>query len=130
MKKIYAIRVAESYVSKYVNFEAALTDSLTEAELYDKKSKAEEINEKIKLIFSDANVVEINFRENSDPKKFPKCGIFVIKLSNDKYWTWNYFNKDSVCDSINKDSLFESSKECQKRIKNDKLDGKVVELCL
>lgn len=128
MKKIYAIKVNESYLSKYEDFEAVLTDTIKEAILFSDKDKALEINEKIQLVFDNSSVVEISFREKSDPKTFSKKGLFVIKYDNDNYWTWNYFGLCNESSSISKDSFFDNYKDCYKRIKMDKLNAKVVEL--
>lgn len=127
MNKAYLVCVEGKYLKSLVNFEVSLTYEITEALFLDCDGAIDLANELLELGYN-AQAIAYTYKEIEDPRRFNKKGIFVIKMNDGSYWTWDYYGNIKTTEHITREAFLDSYKECQKRIKFQKINGKAVEL--
>ncbi len=127
MNNVYLVCVEGSYLKNIENFTVSFTKEFMQANFYNYEEALKTVNDLIMLGY-DASAILYNFQEIENPKDFKKNGLFVIKMADNKYWTWDYYGNFKSSDVIVKDSLLTSYKECKTRIKIQHLNGKAVQL--
>ena len=127
MKNMYLVCVQGDYLKSINNFEVSTTDKLNQASFFDYGEALENVS-MLNLLGYDAVVTEYIYKEIVNPKNFNKDGLFVIKMNDGSFWSWDYYGNESTTPTLSCDSIFNSYKECQRRMKAQKIEGQAVQL--